>query len=113
MPKTTTATTWNAESRAIRRLYRVVREVLTAHPTETSGEIAALVKDRLRRMHLSWTPRQLHDALSLIDRRPLARPPPTPPVNEARLQVDPPWGPYDRGSSQWTTGNPPSDRSKP
>lgn len=94
---------WNAEGRAIRRLSRIVRETLQAHPAETSGEIAALVKDRLRFLRLPWTPAQLHTTLSLLDRRPVIRPPRPPPITEMAQQADPPWRQPRSGSSTWTS----------
>lgn len=109
MPKTTTHTArrpathaWNAESQAVRQLYLVIRTVLKEHPDENSGEIAALVKDRLRDLNIPWTPLQLHEALSILDRRPRTRPPPTPRVTEMADQTDPPWRARRRGPSRWT-----------
>jgi hypothetical protein len=108
MPKAPTTdaeatTIWNAEAKAIRQLAMVIRAVLKAHPDETSGEVAALVKDRLRALKLPWTPAQLHAALSILDRRPVTRPPPVTPPPEMAQQVDPPWRTRRPPSSGWTS----------
>jgi hypothetical protein len=101
--KSTTTDDWNGESKAVRQLYLVIRAVLKTHPDEDAGEIAALVKDRLRDLKIPWTPLQLHDALATIDRRPEPRVPQRPRENEMAQQVDPPWRAIRRGPSQWTS----------
>jgi hypothetical protein len=94
---------WNAEARAVRRLCKLIRETLQQHPTETSGEIADLVKDRLAKLKIPWEPRQLHDALSALDQRVTGQrvTPRAPP--EMAQQVDPPWRQFRQPSSGWTS----------
>jgi hypothetical protein len=103
MPNRPTTDAWNAEATAVRRLAKVIREILTQHPEETSGEIASLVKDRLRALRIPWEPRQLDDMLSALDRRLTGERVPPKHIPEVAQQVDPPWRTPRTPSSDWTS----------
>ncbi len=101
--RATETTAWNADASAVRRMAKLIRTVLKKHPDVTSGELADLVKDRLRVLRIPWTPRQLHDALSAIDQRVTGERIRPPCRSEVAQQVDPPWPKPRQVSPGWTS----------